>query len=128
MKERDELSPEEMNKALFSSLVLSLANAAMQHLGKIVNPMVGKTEVNLEAAQSTIDMLDMLAAKTRGNLDAEEERLVKHLLGDLKLNYVDTINQAPATPAPESKSEPIVSANSAPPADDKAKYHKSYGA
>lgn len=82
-------------EALFQGLVLSLAASAMQHLGKTLNPLTQKIEKNLEAAQDTIDMLDMLESKTRGNLSNGEAQLLKRLLADLKMNYVETLNEKP---------------------------------
>ena len=67
-----------------------LAMSAIQQMGKLVDPGTGKAEINLEAAKATIDMLDMLEARTRGNLDAEETRLLKDTLMSLKMNYVET--------------------------------------
>jgi hypothetical protein len=102
-------APAEMNKAMFMQLVIMLSSSAMQHLGKIINPMTGKTELNLDAAQATIDMLEMIEAKTRGNLDRDEERLLKTTLTSLKMNYVETASSAPAAkpaePAPEAKKD-----------------------
>jgi hypothetical protein len=92
------------NEELFQGLVFSLAAGAMQHLGKTMNPLTNKIEKNLEAAQATIDMLDMLEAKTRGNLSDKEAQLLKHVLGDLKLNFVETMNEKPAEPAKEDAS------------------------
>ena len=95
------------NGNLFQGLVISLAAAAMQHLGKTLNPLTRKIEKNLEAAQATIDMLDMLEAKTKGNLDDAEAKLLKGILGELKLNYVETMNDKPADAASgEKKPEP----------------------
>ncbi|MGD9781699.1 MAG: DUF1844 domain-containing protein [Kiritimatiellia bacterium] len=95
------------NGNLFQGLVISLAAAAMQHLGKTLNPLTRKIEKNMDAAQSTIDLLDMLAAKTKGNLDDAEAKLLQGILGELKLNYVETMNEKPAEaasgePKPES--------------------------
>lgn len=95
-------TPHEMQKAMFMQLVIMLSSSAMQHLGKIINPMTGKTELNLEAAQATIDMVEMIEAKTRGNLDKDEERLLKNTITTLKLNYVETA-AAPAPKAPEAQ-------------------------
>lgn len=101
----------EEHKALFVNLVINLASSAMINLGKVVNPVTRKTEVNLQAAQTTIDLLDMIEAKTKGNLDDEESRFLKTTLADLKLNYVETASSAPPAPAaPTSeapKEEPI---------------------
>jgi hypothetical protein len=93
-----DMSAEQSNEQLFQGLVISLAAATMQHLGKTLNPVSNKIDKNMEAAQSTIDMLDMLEAKTRGNLGESEARLLKGVLAELKLNYVETLNEKPAEP------------------------------
>lgn len=74
---------------LFMSIVLSLSQAAMQHMGKITNPLTGKIDRNLEQAKVTVDMLEMLKEKTKGNLVKEEEKLINETLATLQLNYVD---------------------------------------
>lgn len=84
---------------LFGSFVMMMAMQAMQHMGKVMNPMTNKIERHLDAAQQVIDLLDMLEEKTKGNLSAEETRLLKHVLGDLKLNYVEEMNADKAAPA-----------------------------
>ena len=99
------MTAERQNGELFQGLVISLAAATMQHLGKTLNPATNKIEKNLQAAQATIDMLDMLAAKTQGNLDAAEAKLLKHILAELKMNYVETLNEPPTPPASEKKPE-----------------------
>jgi len=77
------------NKYLFINLVTMLSMSAMQQLGKL-KPEAGKAEVNLDATQATIDTLDMLAAKTKGNLDKDETRLITDTLSMLKMNFVET--------------------------------------
>ena len=99
------MSAEQSNENLFQGLVISLAAATMQHLGKTLNPVTHKIEKNLSAAQSTIDMLDMLEAKTKGNLSDAEAKLLKGVLAELKLNYVETMNEKPAEPSSEKKPE-----------------------
>lgn len=83
---------EETKKILeiqFINLVSALAASAMQQLGKLANPMTGKTEMNLEGAKATIDLLEMLKAKTAGNLSEDEANLLRATLSNLQLNYVD---------------------------------------
>ena len=99
------MSDDRQNQEMFQGLVLSLAAATMQHLGKTLSPVTNKIEKNLPAAQSTIDMLDMLSAKTQGNLSEPEAKLLKGVLAELKLNYVETLNEKPAEAAPEKKPE-----------------------
>ena len=73
---------------LFLSLVSDLSSQAWVCLGKIKNPATDKIERNIPAAGMMIDMLDMLAEKTAGNLSPAEDNLLKETLGQLKLNYV----------------------------------------
>lgn len=91
---------QEKQSQMFISLVLSLQMQGMIHLGKIVNPMDGSSEKDLEAAQATIDMLDMLLNKTSGNLSDYERKSLEHVVSDLKLNFVDEKGK-------QEKSEPI---------------------
>ncbi|HEX9636612.1 MAG TPA: DUF1844 domain-containing protein [Acidobacteriota bacterium] len=72
----------------FASFVLSLSTTALIHLGEIAEPGSGQREVNLEAAQHMIDILSMLRTKTRGNLSADEQKLLEAVLYDLQMKYV----------------------------------------
>jgi hypothetical protein len=83
------MNTEEKQTFLFTQLVAMFHVAAMQQMGKLKNPITDSIDRNLDAAQGSIDLLDMLQAKTRGNLNPEEERLLRSALQDLKLNYVD---------------------------------------
>ena len=47
-----------------------------------------EVEPDLQAASRIIEVLAMLQQKTRGNLIAEEERLLDDLLYELRLRYV----------------------------------------
>ncbi|MEO5987496.1 MAG: DUF1844 domain-containing protein [Candidatus Eisenbacteria bacterium] len=85
----DHTSDQPREAALFLQLVLGLQQAAMMALGKLMNPMTGKLERNLEAAKNTIDTLAAIDARTRGNLESDEQRVLAQVLTDLRLNYVD---------------------------------------
>lgn len=93
------------HKTYFISLTTMLSMSALQQLGKLMNPLTRKTEINLEAAQGTIDMLDMLEAKTRGNLDAAEAKLLKDTLAMLKMNYVETATDSERSAVSGQQSE-----------------------
>jgi hypothetical protein len=67
--------------------------AAMHQMGKIKNPISDKIERDLQQAQLSIDILDMLEVKTQGNLSEEEIKLLKGLLQELKFNYVDEMSK-----------------------------------
>jgi len=75
-------------KELFLALVHSFQSAAMQQLGKIVNPFTQQIERDLPQAQLSIDMLVMLQERTNGNLTPEESRFLAHVLREVQLNYV----------------------------------------
>ncbi len=94
------------HQILFSSLVLMFHQATMQQLGKIKNPLTDKIERDLSAAQGTIDMLEMLKVKTRGNLGEEEDRLLTSLLREVHLNYVDELNKEQAGPRAPAEGTP----------------------
>ncbi len=72
----------------FVTFVLSLNASALVHLGLVEEPTSNKKVVNLPLAKQTIDILGMLQEKTRGNLSADEEALIKHLLYELRMIYV----------------------------------------
>ncbi len=77
------------NTSLFFGLVMTFQAAAMQQMGKSKNPITEKIERDLAQAQMTIDLLDMLEAKTHGNLTDDETKLLKSVIQELKLNYVE---------------------------------------
>jgi hypothetical protein len=83
----------DQNSQLFLQMVFMYHAACMEHLGKVKSTITGKIERNLAAAQQTIDLLDMLKEKTKGNLSSEEEKLLTQLIRELKLNYVDEVNK-----------------------------------
>jgi len=73
----------------FLQLVLSMQAGAMQQMGKIASQLSGKVERDLPMAKFSIDILGMLETKTKGNLSEEEERMLTHVLYELRMNYVD---------------------------------------
>lgn len=72
----------------FSTFVLGLASSALIHLGDAPNPETGAASVNLVLARQSLELLDLLRQKTRGNLTVEEEQLFTTLLTDLRLRFV----------------------------------------
>jgi hypothetical protein len=73
----------------FATLILSLSASALAHLGVADESEEGPPpEVNLPLARQTIDVLELLQRKTRGNLDEAEQRLLASMIHDLRLRYV----------------------------------------
>ncbi len=87
------MTQEEKDTALLSGLVMMFHTAAMQHLGKMKNPANEKIERDLEQAQAMVEILDMLSRKTKGNLTADEEKYLKNVIQEVKLNYVDEVSK-----------------------------------
>ncbi|CAF4910791.1 unnamed protein product [Rotaria sp. Silwood1] len=56
----------------------------MMHLGKIKNPVTDKIESDLSAAQATIDLIEMLTEKTKGNLGFLAEVRADEITGFLQ--------------------------------------------
>lgn len=80
---------EELKEAYFIQLVYTFQAAAMQQMGKIVNPITNQVEKNMEQAKHSIDMLAMLETKTSGNLTEREQKILEKTLFELRMNYVD---------------------------------------
>jgi len=68
----------------FNEFVILQAQNAGLFLGQIPNPHNGQKQINLRAAQSVIDSLEMLSFKTYGNLTHSEEKLLSTALDNLR--------------------------------------------
>lgn len=77
-----------MPQVCFPTFVLSLSSSALVHLGEVPDPDSGKPMENLVIAKHTIDILAMLEEKTKGNLNVEESKLLKDMLFELRMIYV----------------------------------------
>lgn len=80
---------EALPKVDFSSFILSIYSSGLVQLGKVEDPSTGKMNQNLGMAKHTIDMMAMLEEKTRGNLNTDEENLMKALLSEIRLAFVE---------------------------------------
>jgi len=72
----------------FALLVASLGSQAMVALGQVPNPPDGKTEVRPDLAKHAIEMLAILEQKTKGNLDADESRMLDGVLHQLRMAFL----------------------------------------
>lgn len=110
-----EPSRDEMTTALFAHLVMQQSNMAMMLMGKAPHPETGKPVRDLESAKLFIDLLEMLEAKTKGNLTKEEQSLLKQTLMAVRMGFVEVVE----SPAAQSEANPqsTQSAEAAKPAD-----------
>ena len=78
----------------FTQFILSLGTTAAVHFGDLADPVTGEQgEPNLIAAAQMIDLLALLQAKTQGNLDPAEAKLLDDLLYDLRMRFVQAQQQ-----------------------------------
>ena len=103
-EEERKMTEEEFSQIRFIQYVSILANSGMMQLGKIMNPVTGKIEKSIEAAQATIALLEMLKDKTKGNLTSDEEGVLSEALANLQLNFADEVSRK-IQEAAESKEE-----------------------
>lgn len=81
-------NPQEVPPASFPMLVSMLATQASLALGHLENPVTKKKEKNLDFAKHLIDTLEMLEAKTKGNLTTEESSVLTAVLTELRFAFV----------------------------------------
>jgi hypothetical protein len=81
----------------FDRLIQSLYMQALMQLGGAAEP--GQTpQVDLLGARQTIDMLTLIAEKSKGNLSADEDKLTQSALFELRMGFLE-ITQALARQA-----------------------------
>lgn len=78
-------------KVSFQEFVYLMSSQALIQMGSVPNPVTGKAEKSLPAAQHAIEILAMLEQKTKGNLSDEEAKVLSNALYDLRLRYVAAV-------------------------------------
>jgi hypothetical protein len=138
----------EMTQIFIEFVMMQAQNAAL-FLGQIPNPRGGPVEVNLPLAKMFIDQLAVIAAKTQGNLTADEEKVLFSALEQLEAAFMQVAAhtegfhpgeslapppagaaEAPKAEAPKPEAAPAASAEPAPaPVEEgRKRFTKSYGA
>ena len=72
----------------FSSFIVSLGTQALMQLGMIKAPEGIEMEIDPVGAKQTIDILDMLEKRTKGNLTEDETKLLTEVLHSLRMSFV----------------------------------------
>lgn len=75
------------NDPRFADFVILQAQNAGMFLGQIPNPTTGQPEINIQAARSVLDSLEMLENKTQGNRTNGEDKLLQTALLNLRRLY-----------------------------------------
>ena len=82
-----------MPEVTFPAFVMSLNTSVLYHLGELVDPATGKREQDFDLARHGIDTLVLLEQKTKGNLEKEEEELLKNIIYDVKMRFVKALKK-----------------------------------
>ncbi len=84
----------------FTGLILGFASAALYYLGDTSLSGEDVAEINLPLSLQNIEIIELLNAKTQGNLTPGEKNLIDDLLTDLRRKYQAKLK----TPKPPSHS------------------------
>ena len=79
---------DELPEARFDLFISGLAMDALISLGDVPHPVTKKQSVQLDHARYLVDVLGVLAEKTKGNLSVDEDRLLKDTLYQLRMRYL----------------------------------------
>ena len=117
----NEVTREEYLSSVFATMVMQLTNMAAMFMGKVPHPETGKPTIDLDGAQIFIDQLEMLEARTKGNLNAEEQNILRQGLAMVRMAFVE-VSEA------EQKQTPPPSAQPAPASEpeERRKFTKKY--
>ncbi|MFI5253659.1 MAG: DUF1844 domain-containing protein [Bacteroidota bacterium] len=91
---------------LITQIIFMFQAAALQQMGKLKSPLSDKVERDLNQAQISIDILDVLHRKMKGNLTMEEDKMFTQVLQELRLNYVDEAAKKEPQPEPAPPNPP----------------------
>jgi hypothetical protein len=72
----------------FSSFVISLGSSSLMLMGEQLDPQQQSVPINLPQAKEIIDLLSVLEEKTKGNLTAEEQTVLRDMLYALRMKYI----------------------------------------
>jgi uncharacterized protein DUF1844 len=78
----------------FEFLIFSLKTQAEMRLGLLAFGEEQDAKPDLPAARHAIDLLAMIAEKTRGNLSLEEQRFIENSLTELRFRFVQVSEDA----------------------------------
>ena len=94
-----------LREAQFMQLVSMFQVAGLQQMGKLPNPMTNEIEQDLEQAKGSIDFIEMIKEKTKGNLSDKENEFIDKVLFELHMNYVDEADKKAKETPGEDKGE-----------------------
>ena len=104
----------------FEFLVVSLKMQAEMQLGLLkFGGDQDKSEVNIQGARHTIDLLAMIQEKTVNNLSLDEKRLIDNTLTELRFRFIQA-GKSSSGSADEKSADPVGHPDEAPKAESAA--------
>lgn len=94
-----------LGPVVFDHLVQSMYMTAMMSMGAGTQPGE-KPRIDLMGARQTIDLLGVLAEKTKGNLTANEQRLLESALFELRMMFLEITNAIARNASNPAHSQP----------------------
>ncbi|MFU8893075.1 MAG: DUF1844 domain-containing protein [Luteolibacter sp.] len=91
------MPPEPVPDPRFNEFVLLQAQNAGLFLGCIPDPRTGQPHINLRAAKSVLDALEMIETKSRGNLTGAEAKLLETTLKNIRPLYQKAVVDSQAS-------------------------------
>jgi hypothetical protein len=85
---RDKSRRGSLPKGDFAALISMLVTQALFALGLLQVEGQEEKEPDLEMAKYSIDMLETIEKKTKGNLTEEEKKVLENTLGQVRIAYV----------------------------------------
>jgi len=86
--------------AAFAEIANMIVMQALVSLGGMATPEGQKIPPDLHAAKHHIDLLGVLAEKTKGNLSGEEAKFLETAHYELQMRFVQAVGPAPQGEAP----------------------------
>ena len=89
--------------ATFAELVNLLAMQAAIALGGLQGAGGERIPPNPVAARHYVDLLEILEKKTEGNLTEDEQRMLRAVLYELRMQFVQAVTAPPPSPSKEKE-------------------------
>lgn len=81
-------APQGPPPANLETLISTFVQQAVFAMGMMPDPRSGKPYFNLDMARHSIDMLEVISEKTKGNITEEEETLLNQTTYELRMQYI----------------------------------------
>jgi hypothetical protein len=105
------------NELLFVQVVSMFQVAALQHMGKLPNPVTNAIERDLEQARISVDILSMLKEKTEGNLNDNEKEFLGKVVFESQMNFLEELKKPEEPKSSTEKAAETETGDSAEPSE-----------